>query len=148
MDPDIIDGTWDPSEGAMARVRVLRYDDGRMTVDYPGKDAPLKINRKDGELFEIPESAGTYEIHGEVTNIMYPVTTEETVVHSVTLKDPEVQKVSDDVEPLPRDTNDPDWETMSAEDVDIEIDEEEVPSEIVERQVGNSLRRHSDINEE
>jgi hypothetical protein len=118
-----------------------------MAVDYPGKDVPLEVNRKDGESLEIPESAGTYEICGEVTTTIYPATTEETAIHSVTLKDPEVEKLSDEVEPLPRDSDDSDWENMSAEDVDVEVDEEAVPGEIVEKQVDDSPRRHSDTDD-
>jgi hypothetical protein len=147
MDANIMDGTWDPSEGESACVRVLRYDDGGMTVEYPGKDVPLKVNRKDGASLEIPESTGTYEVCGEVTTTIYPVTTEEPVVHSVTLKDPEVQKLSDEVDPLPRDSYGSDGENLSAEDIDIEVDEETIPGEIVEKQMDDSSSQRSDTDD-
>lgn len=148
MEADIMDGTWDPSEGESARVRVLRYDDGGMSVEYPGKEAPLKVNRKDGASLEIPESAGTYEACGEVTTTIYPVTTEETVIHSITLKEPVVQKVSGEIEPLPRDSYDSDGENLSAEDVDVGVDEETIPGEIVKKQMDDSPGQGSDTDDE
>ncbi|MCD2200818.1 hypothetical protein LPA44_13065 [Halobacterium sp. KA-4] len=147
MEADIMDGTWDPSEGESARVRVLRYDDGGMTVEYPGKEVPLKVNRKDGASLEIPESPGTYEVCGEVTTTIYPVTTEEPVVHSVTLKNPDIQEVSDEVEPLPRDSYGSDGENMSAEDVDVGVNEETIPDETVEKQMDDSSRQRSETDD-
>jgi hypothetical protein len=149
MTTEIMDGEYDPAEGESVRVRVLRGEDGSLWVEYPGEEASLRVKQEGTSELDIPNTPGTYDISGEVVGTMYVESTEGEKVDSVTLTNPDVERISEDIEPLPREDYGPEWESGTAEDVDLDVDVADVMSEeVVESQSAEQSSRRVQSTEE
>jgi hypothetical protein len=130
MEYTLVDGDSAPDKGTAVRVRVLRKENGELAVDRPNRDRSLKL-RGEAEI-TVPTDTGTYEVRGQVRRVMLA---ERDGADFLFLKDHHVERISNELERLPRYPSGPDWETTDADDVDLDVDPSSlVPEESVTEQ--------------